>query len=211
MCVAMCAMLCRAVGQMDMEYLKNLIMQLYTTGEAEALLPVFTRLLSLGPEDIKRCRQVMRHPPLPCPALSCPAVPVEQPLRLLQSDRQPPRDGCVAVCVWRHNYTWKMTHVCVLVVSKQIVTCVAIGCLQGLEHLHSGSIPLPGAAAAVDTASSMFSGWGSWLGMAPVAGAAAGTPSAAASASADGGGGGSSPLARKGSSVSHTSSSKLGG
>jgi hypothetical protein len=41
-----------------MEYLKNLIMQLYTTGEAEALLPVFTRLLSLGPEDVKRCKQV---------------------------------------------------------------------------------------------------------------------------------------------------------
>ena len=41
-----------------MEYLKNLILQLYTTGEAEALLPVFTRLLSLGPEDVKRCRQV---------------------------------------------------------------------------------------------------------------------------------------------------------
>lgn len=44
--------------QTDMEYLKNLILQLYTTGEAEALLPVFTRLLSLGPEDVKRCKQV---------------------------------------------------------------------------------------------------------------------------------------------------------
>ena len=55
--VACCAVLCCAV-QTDMEYLKNLIMQLYTTGEAEALLPVFTRLLSLGPEDVKRCRQV---------------------------------------------------------------------------------------------------------------------------------------------------------
>lgn len=52
-----CAVLCRAV-QTDMEYLKNLILQLYTTGEAEALLPVFTRLLSLGPEDVKRCKQV---------------------------------------------------------------------------------------------------------------------------------------------------------
>jgi hypothetical protein len=41
-----------------MEYLKNLILQLYTTGEAEALLPVFTQLLSLGPEDVKRCKQV---------------------------------------------------------------------------------------------------------------------------------------------------------
>lgn len=41
-----------------MEYLKNLILQLYTTGEAEALLPVFTRLLSLGPDDVKRCKQV---------------------------------------------------------------------------------------------------------------------------------------------------------
>lgn len=45
-------------AQTDMEYLKNLILQLYTTGEAEALLPVFTRLLSLGPEDVKRCKQV---------------------------------------------------------------------------------------------------------------------------------------------------------
>lgn len=78
------------------------------------------------------------------------------------------------------------------------------GCMQGLEQLSSGSIPLPAAAAAVDTASSMFSGWGSWLGMAP----AAATPTAAAAA--DGGGGGS-PLARKGSNASHVSShSRLG-
>jgi len=51
-----CAVLC--CTQTDMEYLKNLILQLYTTGEAEALLPVFKRLLSLGPEDVKRCKQV---------------------------------------------------------------------------------------------------------------------------------------------------------
>jgi hypothetical protein len=65
---------------MDMEYLKNLIMQLYTTGEAEVLLPVFTRLLSLGPEDVKRCRQVHWGGGEGCltgPALCCPALPAE--------------------------------------------------------------------------------------------------------------------------------------
>jgi hypothetical protein len=55
-------------------------------------------------------------------------------------------------------------------------------------------------AAALDSASSMMSGWGSWLGM------AAGAPSATAAADAASG----SPLARKGSSMSSVSSySKL--
>jgi hypothetical protein len=73
--------------------------------------------------------------------------------------------------------------------------CCAV---QGLEQLSSGSVPLPGAAAAVDTASSMFSGWGSWLGMA----SAEATPTDGSSAS---------PLARKGSSASYAGSqSKLG-
>jgi hypothetical protein len=41
-----------------MEYLKNLVLQLYTTGEAEALLPVFAALLAFGPLDMQRCKQV---------------------------------------------------------------------------------------------------------------------------------------------------------
>jgi hypothetical protein len=41
-----------------MEYLKNLVLQLYTTGEAEALLPVFAALLAFGPSDMQRCKQV---------------------------------------------------------------------------------------------------------------------------------------------------------
>lgn len=41
-----------------MEYLKNLVLQLYTTGEAEALLPVFAAVLSLGPEEVKKCKVV---------------------------------------------------------------------------------------------------------------------------------------------------------
>jgi hypothetical protein len=43
--------------QIDMEYLKNLVLQLYTTGEAEALLPVFGRLLVFGPEELRRATQ----------------------------------------------------------------------------------------------------------------------------------------------------------
>lgn len=31
-------------------------MQLFTTGEAEALLPVFTTILSFSPDEVKRCR-----------------------------------------------------------------------------------------------------------------------------------------------------------
>lgn len=41
-----------------MEYLKNLVMQLYTTGEAEALLPVFAALLSFGPLEMQKCKTV---------------------------------------------------------------------------------------------------------------------------------------------------------
>jgi hypothetical protein len=44
--------------QVDMEYLKNLVLQLYTTGEAEALLPVFAALLAFGPSEMQRCKQV---------------------------------------------------------------------------------------------------------------------------------------------------------
>lgn len=52
----------------------------------------------------------------------------------------------------------------------------AAAIVQGLEHLASGSVPLPAAAAAVDTASSMFSGWGSWLGMPATAEPPSGSP-----------------------------------
>lgn len=78
----------------DMEYLKNTVLQLFTTGEAEVLLPVFATILSLSPDEIKRCK-------------------------------------------------------------------------AGLDAIKHADVPLPGAAAAVDTASSMltsFSGWATWLG-----------------------------------------------
>lgn len=89
--------------------------------------------------------------------------------------------------------------------------CVCRGIIhpQGLEALASGAVPLPAAAAAVDTASSMFTGWGSWLGMAPAAGTGAGAAGASDPVSVPAG----SPLARKTSGLSHAgslSSSKLG-
>jgi hypothetical protein len=83
--------------------------------------------------------------------------------------------------------------------SLSLVLCCAAN-VQGLEQLASGTVPLPGAAAAVDSATSMFGGWGSWLGM------STGAPTATAADAATG-----SPLARKGSSMSNVSShSKLG-
>lgn len=49
---------CARDAQVDMEYLKNLVLQLYTTGEAEALLPVFSALLAFSPDEAGRAKQV---------------------------------------------------------------------------------------------------------------------------------------------------------
>eukprot|EP00879_Flechtneria_rotunda_P009743 GHRR01010192.1.p1 GENE.GHRR01010192.1~~GHRR01010192.1.p1 ORF type:complete len:368 (+),score=163.61 GHRR01010192.1:1855-2958(+) len=46
----------KGTRQVDMEYLKNLVLRLYTTGEAEALLPVFATLLALGPDEMNKCK-----------------------------------------------------------------------------------------------------------------------------------------------------------
>ena len=84
-------------------------------------------------------------------------------------------------------------------------------CAEGQQHeqrqqpQQAGGVGLVGcqhfAAAAVVMASSMFTGWGSWLGMSAGAPTAASGPAAARR----------SPLARKGSSMSNVSShSKLG-
>jgi hypothetical protein len=43
-----------------MEYLKNLVLQLYTKGEAEALLPVFSTLLTFSKEENVKAQQVSR-------------------------------------------------------------------------------------------------------------------------------------------------------
>lgn len=43
-----------------MEYLKNLVLQLYTTGEGAALLPVFAALLAFSPEERHKAQQVRR-------------------------------------------------------------------------------------------------------------------------------------------------------
>lgn len=40
----------------DVEYLKNTLVQLFTTGEAEALLPVLSTLLAFSPDELRRCR-----------------------------------------------------------------------------------------------------------------------------------------------------------
>ena len=36
--------------------MKNTVLKLYTTGEADALLPVFSIILSLSPQEQKQCR-----------------------------------------------------------------------------------------------------------------------------------------------------------
>eukprot|EP00775_Hariotina_reticulata_P009736 gene9736-9894_t len=46
-----------ASKQVDMEYLKNLVLQLYTKGEAEALLPVFSTLLTFSKEERLKAQQ----------------------------------------------------------------------------------------------------------------------------------------------------------
>jgi hypothetical protein len=42
----------------DMEYLKNCVLQLFTKGDGEALLPVFATLLKFSPEELGRAKQV---------------------------------------------------------------------------------------------------------------------------------------------------------
>lgn len=41
---------------MDVEYLKNTVLKMYRTGEAEALLPVFSTILSFSPDEMKSCK-----------------------------------------------------------------------------------------------------------------------------------------------------------
>ncbi len=41
----------------DAEYLKNTVIKLFVTGEAEALLPVFATILSFSPAEVQRCRE----------------------------------------------------------------------------------------------------------------------------------------------------------
>lgn len=40
-----------------MEYMKNTLLKLYATGEADALLPVFSIILALSPQELKQCRE----------------------------------------------------------------------------------------------------------------------------------------------------------
>jgi len=39
-----------------MEYLKNTVLKLFMTGEAETLLPVFASILALSPDEVQRCK-----------------------------------------------------------------------------------------------------------------------------------------------------------
>jgi hypothetical protein len=45
-----------------MEYLKNTVLKLFMSGEAEALLPVFAALLSFSPEDMSKAKKVRGWP-----------------------------------------------------------------------------------------------------------------------------------------------------
>jgi hypothetical protein len=54
------------------EYLKNTVLQLFTSGaDPEALLPVFAAVLSLSPGEVTKCREGIQRfkageePPLP--------------------------------------------------------------------------------------------------------------------------------------------------
>ncbi|KAI8468964.1 MAG: hypothetical protein J3K34DRAFT_292693 [Monoraphidium minutum] len=65
------ARLQKAGSGVDMEYLKNAVIKLFLTGEAEALLPVFASILSLSPEEVKRCREgveAIQHADVPMAA-----------------------------------------------------------------------------------------------------------------------------------------------
>ena len=44
----------------DMEYFKNVLLRLYETGEAEALLPVVAAVLQFSPAELSRCREALR-------------------------------------------------------------------------------------------------------------------------------------------------------
>ena len=41
-----------------MEYLKNTVLKLFMSGEAETLLPVFAALLSFSPDEMNQARKV---------------------------------------------------------------------------------------------------------------------------------------------------------
>ena len=55
----------------DVEYLKNTVLKMYRTGDAEQLLPVFAMILAFGPEELKSCQmglQALREGTVPLPA-----------------------------------------------------------------------------------------------------------------------------------------------
>lgn len=43
-------------SSLDFEYLKNTVLKMYRTGEAESLLPVFSTILAFSPEELKSCK-----------------------------------------------------------------------------------------------------------------------------------------------------------
>ncbi|GAX81405.1 hypothetical protein CEUSTIGMA_g8836.t1, partial [Chlamydomonas eustigma] len=44
----------------DIEYLKNTLLKMYRTGEAENLLPVFATILVFSPEELQSCRDGLK-------------------------------------------------------------------------------------------------------------------------------------------------------
>lgn len=56
----------------DMTYLKNVILKLLETGEAEALLPVVGMLLQFSPEEMQKCQQAYR------PSTDVPSSPANE-------------------------------------------------------------------------------------------------------------------------------------
>jgi hypothetical protein len=49
----------------DIQYLKNVILKLYETGESAALLPVVGMMLRFSPAELKRCQEALARGPEP--------------------------------------------------------------------------------------------------------------------------------------------------
>ncbi|KXZ41344.1 hypothetical protein GPECTOR_531g533 [Gonium pectorale] len=60
----------KGANVIDAEYLKDTVIKMFLTGEAEKLLPVFATILSFSPEEVKRCKeglQAIRRGEVPLP------------------------------------------------------------------------------------------------------------------------------------------------
>lgn len=145
----------------DAEYLKNTLIKLFVTGEAEALLPVFATILSFSPAEVQRCREGLA------------AIK-----RVRTWWGVGGREGCVegreagrGPCDAEHSVRVDAEAVlrpgsacCSILSASNIKLNLS---LLAAPPPPQGDVPLPAAAAAVDASLSAFSSltsWTSWLG-----------------------------------------------